>query len=86
MIFAQLPINQFSSIAWFNVAMGMAAIISQILGFRGEMKCNQYRNYTLSTKSRRIKKISHDGKNISSKLLPVTVSLIYQLIYYAYTL
>ena len=40
-IFAQFPINQFRSIAWFNVAIGIATIFIQILMFKGEKKCSR---------------------------------------------
>ena len=39
-IFAQLPIDQFRSVGWFNVVVGMATILTQMLVFKGEMKCN----------------------------------------------
>ena len=35
-VFAQFNINQFRAIAWFNVAVGLAYIVLQLVMFHGE--------------------------------------------------
>lgn len=40
-IFAQFQISQFRSIAWFNVAVGIAFVILHILIFHGESSCKK---------------------------------------------
>ena len=39
-IFAQFDIDQFRSIAWYNVAAGVALIILQLVIFHGESSCH----------------------------------------------
>ena len=40
-LFANLKIDQFHSIAWFNVANGVAQLFLFVLLFRGESSCNK---------------------------------------------
>ena len=40
-VFAQFKIDQFRSIAWYNVAIGVALIILQFTIFHGESNCNK---------------------------------------------
>ena len=40
-VFAQFKIDQFRSIAWYNVAIGVALIILQLTIFHGESNCNK---------------------------------------------
>lgn len=40
-VFAQFAIDQFRSIAWYNVAIGVALIILQLIIFHGESNCNK---------------------------------------------
>lgn len=41
---AQFEIDQFRSIAWFNVAFGMAFIILEVVIFRGESNFKKMRS------------------------------------------
>ena len=46
-VFAQYPIDQFRSIAWYNMGFGVALLIMQVIIFRGESsfkKISQCRN------------------------------------------
>ena len=40
-VFAQFKIDQFRSIAWYNVALGVALIILLFVIFHGESNCNK---------------------------------------------
>ena len=40
-VFAQFAIDQFRSIAWYNVALGVALIILLFVIFHGESNCNK---------------------------------------------
>ena len=48
-IFAQLPINQFRSIGWYNAALGFVIIIAQFFLFKGESGCSKLRICNSST-------------------------------------
>lgn len=40
-MFAQFQIDQFRSIAWYNVALGVALIVLLFVIFHGESNCNK---------------------------------------------
>lgn len=41
-ILAQFNINQFRSIAWYNVALGVVFVMLEFLIFHGERKCPDF--------------------------------------------
>ena len=76
-IFAQFPINQFRSIAWYNVAVGLAVMVTQLLIFRGESSCNKLTNCSSSCKKARTSpKVpsSSSQESMLSKIASTSVS------------
>ena len=76
MIFAQFPINQFRSIAWYNAAVGVGIIVTQMFLFRGESSCDKLTNNCSSkkNKARHKPKATTPEKSKSSKIITVSVS------------
>lgn len=74
-IFAQFPINQFRSIAWYNVAVGLGILVTQIFIFRGESSCKKLKNCSRKSKKAKPKpKTSAPEKTKLSRILSLTVS------------
>ena len=80
-IFAQFPISQFTSIAWFSAGIGVAIIFIQILIFKGEMKCQTNIRHVSICSCKKIKQIPLPKIISASKLLFLTVSFINQTIF-----
>lgn len=76
-IFAQFPINQFRSIAWYNVAVGLVVIVTQVLIFRGESSCEKLTKCSTVCKQKKMKsktKSTNSEKSTSDKILSTSVS------------
>ena len=79
-IFAQFPINQFRSIAWYNAVVGVGIIVTQIIIFRGESSCNKLSNCSWKrSKARHKSKTTSPEKSKLSKAITVSVSFQYML-------
>ena len=61
MLITLIDVDQFRSIAWFNLALGLAFIILQLLLFRGESDCKKC-NVKYKSKRRGRKKQHFDIK------------------------
>ena len=73
-IIAQFPVNQFRFIGWYNVAVGIAVIVTQVLIFKGEGKCKRNSKHNTTTTNRSAEKILHHEKSSTSKLFSLSVS------------
>ena len=73
-IIAQFPINQFRSIGWYNVALGIAVIFTQVLIFKGEGKCKRNSKHDTGTTNRSAEKALQHEKSSTSKLFSISVS------------
>ena len=75
-IFAQFSINQFRSIAWYNVAVGLAVIVTQLLIFRGESSCHKPTNCSWkSSKAKQKPKLASPKKSKLSRMTSISVSM-----------
>ena len=75
-IFAQFPINQFRSIAWYNAVAGIAIIAVQLLIFRGESDCTKLTNCSWKSRtSKQPRKTAGPETTRLSRALSLGVSL-----------
>ena len=74
MILAQLPVNQFRSIAWYNAAIGVVVIFIFILTFKEEMKWNRRPIKCTSWNSNKDKDPLTSDSDTASKGLSLIVS------------
>ena len=77
MLITLIDIDQFRSIAWFNLALGLAFIVLQLLLFRGESDCKKC-NVKHKSKRRERKK-----RNFDIKWKAVLISFLVLTIWYA---
>lgn len=74
-IFAQFPINQFRSIAWYNAVLGLVIIVTQIFVFRGESSCKDTNcSKSLHNRNKRNSIRPTSEKSVSDICVTISVS------------